>query len=124
MIIKNSHLSKIKINKLIRCFVFDGDDYGRDATACVVARVLHINRKTVNRYYNLFRQAIYEYQKDKPKHTWSEYKYFEKQRLVKFYGIKKNRKLHIAESQWRFWKEQWVIKIEFLEIFDDFLKSR
>lgn len=117
MLIKNSHLSKIKINRLIRCFVFDGDEYGRDATASVVAKVLHINRKTVNRYYNIFRQAIYEYQKDKPNHTWDEYKYFEKERLNKFYGIKKNRKLHIMESQRRFWKEKKELSVECLKIF-------
>lgn len=114
--IKHSHLSKIKINKIIRCFIFDDDEYGREVTASVVAKILHINRKTVNRYYTMFRQAIYNYQKDKPKYLGDDYKYFEKSRLLKFYWVKKNKSLHITETQRRFWKEKDILKKELLKM--------
>lgn len=123
MIIKNWHLSKIKLNKLIKCFIFDDDESGMEATASLVARILHINRKTVNRYYNIFRQLIHKNQKDKPKYSSSEYQYFEKSRLLKFYWIRKNKILHISESQRRFNKDKDELKKNLLEMLNKFNKD-
>lgn len=50
-----NRLSKNKVTKIIRCFCLDID-------ASKTAELLRLNRKTVNRYYNMFRQRIYEHQ--------------------------------------------------------------
>ena len=50
-----NRLSKHRVTKIIRCFCIDID-------ASKTAELLRVNRKTVNRYYNLFRQAIYAHQ--------------------------------------------------------------
>lgn len=52
---KNNKLSKHKINKIIKCFCLD-------ITATKTALLLQINRNTINRYFNLFRQEIFKHQ--------------------------------------------------------------
>ena len=52
-----NRLSKHKVTKIIRCFCLDID-------ASKTAELLRLNRKTINRYYGLFRQAIYARQMD------------------------------------------------------------
>ena len=52
---KNSKLSSHIIRKTIECFCVDID-------ATKTAQLLRLNRKTVNRYYNIFRKAIFDYQ--------------------------------------------------------------
>ena len=49
---KFSRLSKYKIRKILEVFC-------NDLNASVAAQILEINRNTVNRYYNLFREAIF-----------------------------------------------------------------
>jgi len=49
---KFSRLSKYKIRKILEVFC-------NDLNASVAAQILGINRNTVNRYYNLFREAIF-----------------------------------------------------------------
>ncbi len=48
---KYSKLSKFKIKKILRCFCEDLD-------ATKTAKILEINRNTINRYFNLFREKI------------------------------------------------------------------
>ncbi len=51
----NNKLTKYKIKKIIRCFCFD-------INATKTALLLNVNRNTINRYFNLFRQKIFEHQ--------------------------------------------------------------
>ena len=53
--IKNRKISVYKIKKIIRCFC-------ADIKASKTAIILNINRNTINRYYNLFRNLIYSNQ--------------------------------------------------------------
>lgn len=55
MHIKNSRISRFTIKKILKCFC-------NDLTATQTAWVLWIHRNTSNRFYNLFRQKIYDYQ--------------------------------------------------------------
>ena len=50
-------MSTYKIKKVIKCFCLD-------LTATQTAELLNLNRNTINRYFNIFRQAIYSYQLD------------------------------------------------------------
>ena len=50
---KFERLSKYKIKKIIDCF-------SEDITATSASKILKLNRKTINRYYNEFRQKIFE----------------------------------------------------------------
>ena len=54
----NRHLSDYKVKKILWHFVVD-------VTATQTAELLQINRNTVNRYYNIFREMIYCYQQEK-----------------------------------------------------------
>jgi len=83
--IYRSHLSKRKIKQLIDCFIFDGDEYNPKANATMTAKILKLNRKTVNRYYHIFRASIFAHQQGIKKNTSQEYKNFEKNRLMKFF---------------------------------------
>jgi len=49
---KYNRLSKYKIKKIIECFCIDID-------ATKASLILKLNRKTINRYYMMFREAIY-----------------------------------------------------------------
>ncbi len=101
--LKYSHLSQIKREKLIDCFIFDynfEEEIG--ITATNTAKILKLNRKTINKYYLFFRIQIFNFQKGKKYYTSNQYKAFERQRLKKFFGVKTNLHLHKAESQWRF----------------------
>ena len=51
---KYSRLSKYNIKKIISCF-------SEDITASSAAKILKINRNTINAYYNRFRELIFEY---------------------------------------------------------------
>ena len=50
--IRNSKLSRYQIKKIIQCFCLDIE-------ANKSAVLLKLNRNTINRWYGLFRQAIY-----------------------------------------------------------------
>ena len=47
-----NRLSKYKIRKILGVFL-------SDLNATVAAQILRVNRNSVNRYYNLFRKAIF-----------------------------------------------------------------
>jgi len=49
---KYSKLSKYKIKKILRCFC-------ADIPATNTAKLLNINRRTIDRYFNLFREKIF-----------------------------------------------------------------
>ncbi len=51
-------LSKYKLKKIIHCFCLD-------LTAQQCSELLKINRNTINRYYLIFRKAIFKSQKSK-----------------------------------------------------------
>ena len=51
---KYSRLSKYKIKKIIECF-------SEDITVSSAAKILKLNRKTINNYYNEFRRLILEH---------------------------------------------------------------
>jgi len=53
--IKFSKLSNYQIKKIIKCFCIDID-------ATKTSILLDLNRHTINRYYEIFREVIYEYQ--------------------------------------------------------------
>ena len=54
MAMKYSRLSEYRIKKIIECF-------SEDITASLAAKILRINRNTINAYYNRFRELIFEY---------------------------------------------------------------
>ena len=54
----NRSLSDYKVKKILWHFVVD-------VTATQTAELLRINRNTVNRYYNIFREMIYCYQQER-----------------------------------------------------------
>lgn len=51
----NSKLSIYKLKKIIKCFCIDID-------ATRTALLLELNRNTINHWFGIFRQEIYEYQ--------------------------------------------------------------
>ena len=54
---KHSKISDYKIKKIISCFCSDID-------ATKTSEILHLNRNTINRYFNIFRQKIFEKQQN------------------------------------------------------------
>ena len=52
---KYNKLSRYKIKKIIECFCIDIE-------ASKTAQLLKINRNTINRYFNIFRNALFEHQ--------------------------------------------------------------
>ena len=60
-------LSAIKTNKIILCFV-------EDITASATAKIVGVNRNTVNRYFNIIREKIF---KERLKETEKEIGTFE-----------------------------------------------
>ena len=53
-----SKLSRYKQKRIVECFCLD-------LTATQTSHLLGLNRKTINRYFNIFREAIYHYQMTK-----------------------------------------------------------
>lgn len=48
---KHGKISSYKIKRILKCFCEDLD-------ATKTAKILYINRNTINRYFNIFREAI------------------------------------------------------------------
>lgn len=48
---KNSKINQYKIKKILQCF-------SNDLTAVQTSKLLNLNRKTIDRYYNIFREKI------------------------------------------------------------------
>ena len=63
---KNSKLSPYKVKKIIKYFCADID-------ATKASLLLGFNRKTINRYYSIFRKCIYTHQRQKLEETASNY---------------------------------------------------
>ena len=51
--LKHSKLSTQKINKILLCF-------SEDLTATKTAKILNLNRRTIDRYFSIFREKIFE----------------------------------------------------------------
>jgi transposase len=77
MLIKYSKISHYELKKIIHCFVVD-------LSATQTAKILWINRNTINRYYNIFRESIYQNQVLKFKeYMWRDCEYDESYRWAK-----------------------------------------
>lgn len=63
---KYSRLSRYKIKKIIGCFA-------EDITASSAAKILGINRNTINAYYNRFRELILQYSLQEQKRELGEF---------------------------------------------------
>lgn len=57
----NRPITKYKYKKIIECFCLD-------LTATQTSKLLRINRNTINKYFNSFRQAIYQHQVSEMEH--------------------------------------------------------
>lgn len=57
MTLNRAKISKYKIKKIIKCYCLD-------LTATQSSVLIGLNRKTINKYYTLFRKAVYQYQYD------------------------------------------------------------
>lgn len=81
-----SRISNYEIKKILRCFSID-------LTATQTQELLGFNRKTVNRYYNTFRDAVFNYQTAQFKQFVGDVEvdetYFGARRLRGFRGILK-----------------------------------
>jgi len=53
--VKYAKLSTYKVKKILKCFC-------EDLTATQTSKILDLNRNTINHYFNLFRQLIFNYQ--------------------------------------------------------------
>ena len=88
-------------DQVLRCFA-------EDLTAAQAARILGVNRKTVNKWYDLYRQSVkksLESAASEMKITLrdEDFKSFYCRRLGKFNGIpRKALKLHRLETQFRY----------------------
>jgi len=60
MYCNNKPISQYKIKKIIKCFCLD-------LSATQTSKLISLNRNTVNRYFNIFRNIIYQYQVDQLK---------------------------------------------------------
>lgn len=63
---KNSNLSSYKVKKIIKYFCADID-------ATKASLLLGFNRKTINRYYFIYRKCIYTHQREKLEETANSY---------------------------------------------------
>ena len=63
---KNSKLSSYKVKKIIKYFCADID-------ATKASLLLGFNRKTINRYYSIYRKCIYTHQREKLEETANSY---------------------------------------------------
>ena len=78
----NSKLSICKVKKIIKFFCTDID-------ATKTAILLELNRNTINRWYNIFRQEIYDYQVNQKRLLYGEIELDES-----YFGAKRQRGFH------------------------------
>lgn len=78
----NSKLSEYKVKKIIQCFCIDID-------ATKTAQLLSLNRNTINRWYGIFRQVIYEYQMEQKNQLYGSIEVDES-----YFGAKRQRGYH------------------------------
>jgi len=96
MRIKNSRISRHKTKKIIKGFSID-------LTAVQTAKIVWMNRNTINRFYKLFREIIYEHQ----------LQLFEKLKLMwqievdeSYFGSKRIRWFKGKLKRWRWTRKQ------------------
>ena len=78
----NSKLSEYKVKKIIQYFCIDID-------ATKTAQLLNLNRNTINRWYSIFRQAIYDYQTEQKNQLYGSIEVDES-----YFGAKRRRGYH------------------------------
>ena len=78
----NSKSTTYKLKKIIKCFCIDID-------ATKTALLLDINRNTINRWFAIFRQEIYEYQSSQKRLLYGEIELDES-----YFGAKRQRGFH------------------------------
>lgn len=78
----NSKLSVYKLKKIIKCFCIDID-------ATRTALLLELNRNTINHWFAIFRQEIYEYQTNQKRLLYGEIELDES-----YFGAKRQRGFH------------------------------
>ncbi len=78
----NSKLSTHQVKKIIKCFCIDID-------ATKTALLLELNRNTINRWFAIFRQEIYEYQANQKRLLYGEVELDES-----YFGAKRQRGYH------------------------------
>lgn len=113
MHLKNSNLSRYTIKKILKCFSID-------LTATQTSKLTGISRKTINRFYGMFRKAIFEYQTElfeKIKLNWeveADESYFWSKRIRWFRG--KLKRWRGTKKQPVFWimKRNWEIYTEII----------
>jgi transposase-like protein len=103
MQVKYSKISRFQIKKIMKCF-------SQDLTALQTAWLLGYNRNTINKYYNLFREIIYEYQNEL-------YERLKMEWLVEvdesYFGAKRIRWYRWKLKRWRWTRKQpvfWILK--------------
>jgi len=101
MRIRNSKISNYEVKKILKLFSID-------LTATQSAKVLWINRNTINRFYGLFRDIIYEHQ----------HQLFKKLKLMwqvevdeSYFGSKRIRWFKWKLKRWRWTRKQPVFGI-------------
>lgn len=94
MPIKYSKLSDYKIKKIIKCFCSDID-------ATKTSEILGLNRKTINRYYSIFRVVIFEKQQSDKTLFFGEVELDEA-----YFGAKRLRGINMPQKRGRgTWKQ-------------------
>jgi transposase len=101
MRIRNSKISNYEVKKVLKLFSID-------LTATQASKVLWINRNTINRFYGLFREVVYEHQ----------LQLFEKLKLMwqvevdeSYFGSKRVRWFKGKLKRWRWTRKQPVFGI-------------
>lgn len=101
MHIKNSRISRFETKKILKCFSID-------LTAMQTSKLLWFNRNTINRFYGLFRDVIYEHQ----------FQLFTKLKLMwhvevdeSYFGSKRIRWFKGKLKRWRWTRKQPVFGI-------------
>ena len=94
MVVKYQKISDYKVKKIIRCFCSDID-------ATKTAEILCLNRNTINRYFKLFRETIYQKQRS------DKVKFFGEIELDEaYFGSKRLRGVHMPQKRGRgTWKQ-------------------
>src|SRR5690606_11759878 len=94
MLVKYSKLSDYKIKKLIGCFC-------SDIEATKTAEIMTLNRKTINRYFRIFRDTIYAKQQNAKKLFFGEVELDES-----YFGAKRLRGINMPQKRGRgTWKQ-------------------
>jgi hypothetical protein len=88
-VLKSYEQEYYKIKKIVRCFCSDID-------ATKTAEILELNRNTINRYFKIFREIIFEKQQDDLSLFFGEIELDEA-----YFGAKRLREIHMSQKRGR-----------------------